>query len=279
MSLPPPIAGPRILRFGLFEANLHSAELRKNGARIRLQEQPFQVLAVLLSHPGEIVTREQLRQELWPADTFVDFDHSLNTAINKIRDALSDSASNPQFIETLARRGYRFIAPVHADAPQVTPLQPHAASPDLHPELEVPLPPRNITRGLFALIQVMYLAFYIVALFRWEAVDRVASSFLPGSGALALIVAIWITAVVGIPLRLYLFNSVVFDHRRLGQNFRRLFLLILPLDQLWATAPFLLVQQIGIGAAFAITAALLYVPFSERTLLRLAYPSAIKPAN
>src|SRR6266446_5225792 len=101
-----------ILRFGVFEVDVSSGELRKQGVRIKLQEQPFHVLAVLLERPGEVVTREELRNQNWPADTFVDFDNSLNTAINKLREALGDSADNPRFIETLPRRGYRFIAPV-----------------------------------------------------------------------------------------------------------------------------------------------------------------------
>ncbi|MGC1904500.1 MAG: winged helix-turn-helix domain-containing protein [Candidatus Acidiferrum sp.] len=99
-------------RFGVFEADLNSAELRKNGSKIKLQEQPFQVLAVLLEKPGEVVTREELRASLWPEDTFVDFDHGVNAAIKRLRDALGDSAESPRFVETLARRGYRFIAPV-----------------------------------------------------------------------------------------------------------------------------------------------------------------------
>ena len=102
----------RIARFGVFELDLGAAELRKNGAKLRLQEQPFRVLALLLERAGDVVTREELRQKLWPADTFVDFDHSLNTAVNKLRETLGDSASTPRYIETLARRGYRFIAPV-----------------------------------------------------------------------------------------------------------------------------------------------------------------------
>src|SRR5882724_5155932 len=101
-----------ILRFGVFEVEVRSGELRKQGVRIKLQEQPFHVLTVLLQRPGEVVTREELRNQNWPADTFVDFDNSLNTAINKLREALGDAADNPRFIETLPRRGYRFIAPV-----------------------------------------------------------------------------------------------------------------------------------------------------------------------
>ena len=99
-------------RFGLFEADADSGELRKSGTRIRLQAQPFRVLVCLLERPGEVVTREEMQQRLWGTDTIVDFDHSLGTAINKLRESLGDSAENPRFIETLARRGYRFIAPV-----------------------------------------------------------------------------------------------------------------------------------------------------------------------
>lgn len=99
-------------RFGIFEVDLRSGELRRNGMKVRLQEQPLQVLTQLLERPGEVVTREDLRNRLWPADTFVDFDHSLNAAIRRLRDALGDSAEKPTFVETVARRGYRFLAPV-----------------------------------------------------------------------------------------------------------------------------------------------------------------------
>jgi len=99
-------------RFGVFELDLCSGELRKQGIKIKLHDQPFQVLAMLVQHPGEVVTREQLRQRLWPADTFVDFDVGLNSAIKKLRDALADSAEAPRYVETLPRRGYRFIAAV-----------------------------------------------------------------------------------------------------------------------------------------------------------------------
>jgi DNA-binding winged helix-turn-helix (wHTH) protein len=106
----------RIVGFGVFEVDLRAGELRKNGLKIKLQEQPLQVLALLLRHPGEIVTREELQKAVWPADTFVDFDRGLNKAINKIREALGDSADDPRFVETLPRRGYRFIAPVNVGA-------------------------------------------------------------------------------------------------------------------------------------------------------------------
>ncbi len=109
-----PSAPRHVIRFGTFEVDLAARELRKSGVKLRLQDQPFQVLSVLIENPNQAVTREQLRERLWPADTFVDFDNGLNTAINKIRETLGDSAESPRFIETLPRRGYRFIAPVQA---------------------------------------------------------------------------------------------------------------------------------------------------------------------
>jgi DNA-binding winged helix-turn-helix (wHTH) protein len=281
MAVPP--NNRRIVRFGVFELDLSAGELRKNGARLRLQGQPLQVLTVLLDHAGEVVTREQLQQTLWPSDTFVDFDHSLNTAINKVREALGDSASSPRYVETLARRGYRFIAPVQAPSPTVEVVSPAAAEPSVpvptpaiprrsvHPKLEVPIPHRAITRGLFGLIQIMYLIFYLAALFRLQAIQGIADTFLPSWGTTALAGAILVTAGIGIPLRCYLISSVSFDYQRLGEKFRRLFPFVLALDQLWAVAPFLLMQKIGLGAAFGISAALLYLPFSERTLIQMAY--------
>jgi DNA-binding winged helix-turn-helix (wHTH) protein/tetratricopeptide (TPR) repeat protein len=110
----PEAPGPKILRFGVFEVDLRSGELRKQGVRIKLQEQPFHVLKILLERSSEVVTREELRSAIWQSDTFVDFDNGLNTSINKLREALGDSADSPRFVETLPRRGYRFIAPVTA---------------------------------------------------------------------------------------------------------------------------------------------------------------------
>ncbi|HEY0262970.1 MAG TPA: winged helix-turn-helix domain-containing protein [Granulicella sp.] len=124
--MPAPIASSR-LSFGLYEVDLQTGELWKAGFRVKLQSQPFKVLAALLEHPGQVVTREELQLRLWGKDTIVDFDHSLGTAVNKIREALGDSAENPRFIETLARRGYRFIAPVTVI--DIEPLHPaHVAS-------------------------------------------------------------------------------------------------------------------------------------------------------
>ncbi len=108
---------PRPLRFGVFEVDLRTAELRKQGLRVKLCGQPFQVLAMLLEHPGELVTREEIREKLWPGDTFIDFEHSVNSSVKRLREALGDAAEHPRYIETLPRHGYRFIAAVEPAAP------------------------------------------------------------------------------------------------------------------------------------------------------------------
>jgi TolB-like protein/DNA-binding winged helix-turn-helix (wHTH) protein len=112
----PAVPPPRTIRFGVFELDLRSGELQKQGRKIRLEGQPVQVLMCLLENPGELVTREELHRKLWPADTFVNFEHGLNAAVKRLRQALNDSADNPRFVETLPRRGYRFIAPIQVGA-------------------------------------------------------------------------------------------------------------------------------------------------------------------
>jgi DNA-binding winged helix-turn-helix (wHTH) protein len=114
-------AGPsrlRFIRFGIFEVDLRAGELRKHGVKVKVQEQPFRFLQMLVEHSGEIVTREQLQKQIWPADTFVDFDQGLNNTIKRLRESLNDSAESPHFIETIPRRGYRFIGKITEKAPE-----------------------------------------------------------------------------------------------------------------------------------------------------------------
>jgi DNA-binding winged helix-turn-helix (wHTH) protein/Tol biopolymer transport system component len=144
------------LRFGVFDLDLRAGELRRNGMKVKLQEQPFQILAQLLEKPGEVITREELRDRLWSGDTFVDFDHSLNAAIKRLRDALGDSADNPTFVETVARRGYRFLAPVSVSP---TNGNGHAAVVPIRPEAR-PLPAAwkhswSLAVGIAAIILVL----------------------------------------------------------------------------------------------------------------------------
>ncbi|MBZ5661097.1 MAG: winged helix-turn-helix domain-containing protein [Acidobacteriia bacterium] len=275
----------RIFRFGLYEFDGLTGELRKDGkARPRLQGQPLEVLLHLLDRPGELVTREELRQRLWPSDTFVDYDHSLNTAVNKLREALSDSADNPRFIQTIPRRGYRFIASIevmNAAATNAAPI------PETSPEIREPgtalpipnearsvvlsdpedLPPAShrVVRILFSLIQVMYLSFYVISLANLRQWEPWVSQEVPHAKWLFVVVVV--TALVGIPVRLYLLSAAAFRYRGLTRRFLKLFPALFPLDELWALAPFLLLDQISTGLALAVTAALLYVPFSQRSLL------------
>ena len=117
----------RRYRFGVFEADATSGELRRQGVRIKLNAQPFQVLVMLLERPGELLTREEISRQLWPDGTFVDYEHGVNSAVNRIREALRDTAGNPRFVETLARRGYRFVAPVERIVLNENPSTPESA--------------------------------------------------------------------------------------------------------------------------------------------------------
>jgi TolB-like protein/DNA-binding winged helix-turn-helix (wHTH) protein/Flp pilus assembly protein TadD len=166
-----PIGGR--LCFGIFELDPRAGELRKRGTRVRLQEQPFQVLAMLLEHPGEVVTREELQKRLWTGDTFVDFDHGLNKAISKIREALADSAVSPRFVETVARRGYRFlanvevidVASVRSPEPATQPHPPANADVDTDPAEKSALPKHGSTSPAWKISAVA-----LLVLFVWLAV-------------------------------------------------------------------------------------------------------------
>jgi DNA-binding winged helix-turn-helix (wHTH) protein/Tol biopolymer transport system component len=152
----------QVIRFGTFEVDPHAGELRRNGSRVKLQDQPFQVLLALLAKPGEVVTREELRAKLWPADTFVDFDHGLNAAVKRLRDALGDTAENPRFIETLARRGYRFLIPLQG--PAVTP-SPAVSTPVLPAPAILPAAKRHtlVIAGLASLLLAVTVFWWLVA--------------------------------------------------------------------------------------------------------------------
>lgn len=284
----------RILRFGTFELDVESGELRKEGkSQPRLRDQSLQILLMLAGRPREIVTREDLRERLWSSDTFVDFDHGLNSAINQLRNALGDSAANPRFIQTLPRRGYRFLSPVEiigasgrahlaaintgANRDGGTLLGANLDGADsqvmsssiLTDPRELPAVSNNVVRILFSLVQLMYLSFYLISLARLSAVETVLAVVGRFSSLLWLVLIL--TAATGIPVRLYLLAATVFNYRGLNAKFRKLFPFLLVLDELWALAPFLLVQQIGMGLAIGVTAALLYLPFSQRTLLLMRF--------
>jgi cholera toxin transcriptional activator len=277
---------PSVLKYKFddFEADIRAAELLRNGARLKLQLQPFQVLVALLERPKEVVAREELRQRLWPEDTFVDFDHGLNTAMVKLRDVLGDSASKPRYIETIAKRGYRFlgdvqavpeqpVAPQHPVAPQErpagAPVETQRAE-DAHSQVEPGLPraSRSTAQLLFVLSQVMYLIFYLSALFRWEKLAQSADMAWRGAGTVAFVVYL-VSALVGLAVRLYLISATAMDYHLLGQKYRILLPGLFLLDMIWALAPLLLADRIGLGLALGATAALIYMPFAQRILVKM----------
>jgi DNA-binding winged helix-turn-helix (wHTH) protein len=286
----------KLYRFGAFEADERTGELRKQGRRLALQGQPLQVLLMLLRRPGDLVTRAEIQHALWPDGTFVDFDHGLNTAINKIREALGDSAASSLFVETLAKRGYRFLASVEvlngdgtgaAAAParheRSRASAPAGNGPDSEPAEasasgfaqglltqadETPHAPHVVVRLLLLLLQLMYLVFYIEALAHLRGVEHVVSIVL--TAYLRIVILVMVTAAVGIPIRLYLIAGASFRPPGLRANYLKLFPMIFLLDVLWALAPFMLINRIGFGLALAATAALLYAPFAQRSLVLMS---------
>ena len=264
-----------LYRFGAFELNTAKGELRRQGLRVKLHAQPFQVLAMLLEQPGEILTREAICAELWPGGTFVDFEHGLNSAINRLREALGDKASNPRFVETLARRGYRWLVPVERIVPTDAAVAPAAPAPAPDPEAnfldrvlaspqDLPQSSHAVVQTLFLLLQLMYLGFYIGALANLAEINDLLSS-LPHAAQLFLLVII--TATVMIPVRTFLCFAVVFRAPGLRERYRKLWLLLLPMDLLWSLAPFLLLHHINAGIALACMTSLVYSPFAQRSLI------------
>jgi cholera toxin transcriptional activator len=258
----------RVFRFGVFEADPASGELRKRGIRIKLHSQPFQVLVMLLERPAEVITREEMRLRLWGQDTFVDFDHALNTAINKIRDALSDSASAPKYVETIPGKGYRFIAQVTPPEGDAKPLPaPHESNGVLLTATdELPAASPALVRSLLLLIETMYLAFYAGALANLAEIHEIfldANLFEPS----ALMIVLITSAVILIPVRLFLVAAVAFDFPMLPSRFAKMFPALLILDLIWALSPFLLIHHVNAGVALGMSAALVYVPFAQRSLI------------
>jgi cholera toxin transcriptional activator len=274
----------RIFRFGVFEANEAAGELRKHGVRIKLHSQPFKVLLLLLERPMGVVTREEMRQRLWGTETFVDFDHGLNTAVNKLREALGDAASVPRYVETVSGKGYRFLAPValnertlavgansglgqHTNA---VPGPPRAAELSVGTLLtapdELPTASRMLVRTLLLLIQTMYLAFYIGALANLTEIDEIfLETSLPHPAAIMSLLVT--TAAVLIPVRLFIVVAVALDFQNLPLKFSRLFPVLLILDLMWAVSPFLLIHHINTGLALGLSAPLVYLPFAQRSLV------------
>jgi DNA-binding winged helix-turn-helix (wHTH) protein len=290
----------RRYRFGAFEADAATAELRKQGIRLKLNAQPFQVLCMLLERPGELLTREEISRELWPDGTFVDYDHGLNSAVNRIREALGDTASNPRFVETLSRRGYRFVAPVERiginenqssalaeSAPSETPSSvstKQAAVPVvsaasyldgiLASQQELPKASYPVVQTLFVLMQLMYLGFYIGALANLAEIEVLVSELPRVTQTVDVVI---VSAAILIPVRAFVLSAVLFRAPKASEKFLKLWPFLLPFDVLWALSPFLLLHHIDFGLALACTALLVYSPFAQRSLVLMGAGGMNKP--
>jgi DNA-binding winged helix-turn-helix (wHTH) protein len=292
----------RRYRFGVFEADARTGELRRQGVRLRLNAQPFQVLLMLLDRPGRLVTREEISRELWPEGTYVDYNHGVNSAVNRIREALGDTAGSPRFIETLARRGYRFIAPVERIAgseilvapgrPEAvkgeiaTPEVPAEAGPGPQPgqngkpgfgilasEEDLPKSPHAVVQTLYILFQIMYLGFYVGALSNLAEIEELLS---PLPRAAVVFGAVIVTAAILIPVRAFLLCAVLFHPPGVRQKLLKIWPFVLAFDELWALSPFLLLHHINFGLALACTTLLVYSPFAQRSLVLMGAGDATK---
>lgn len=262
-------AAPRY-RFGVFEADAGTGELRRQGLRVRINAQPFQLLLLLLESPGDLLTREEIAARLWPDGTFVDYEHGVNSAINRIRDALGDTASNPRFVETLARRGYRFIAPVErieGIAPDAAPIVTEISEVGgrlLATPHDLPETPHHIAQMLFVLFQLMYLGFYVGALANLGEIEELLK---PLRNAEGIFYAVIITAAILIPVRAFALCAALFRAPRFREQYLKLWSALLVFDVLWALAPFLLLHHINYGLAIACMALLVYAPFAQRSIV------------
>lgn len=275
----------RRYRFGAFEADAATGELRRQGIRIKLNAQPFQVLLLLMDRAGQLLTREEISRELWPDGTFVDYEHGVNSAVNRIREALGDTAGNPRFVETLARRGYRFVAPVEridlngnrqsrgtesvsqdSSDLAVDPDEPTSgarwqvlASVD-----ELPIASFTLVQTLFVLLQLTYVGFYVGALANLAEIEDLLSVMPRTAHLLAVVI---VTAATLIPVRAFVVTAVLFHAPGAREKFLKIWPLLLVFDVLWALSPFLLMHHINFGLALSCTALLVYSPFAQRSLV------------
>ena len=272
-----------LYRFGVFEADSTTGELRRQGLRIKLHSQPLQILFMLLERPGELLTREEICRELWPDGTVVDYEHGVNSALNRIREALGDKASNPRFVETLARRGYRFVGQVERialqeDGSTTGPMaelleKPAAVAPDAKARLldrvlsgpeDLPKSSHAVVQTLFLLLQLMYVGFYVGALANLAEIHDLISELPHSTLVFAILI---VTAAILIPVRTFLLCAALFRAPGLRDKFLKLWWFLLPLDGLWSLSPFLLLHHINYGLALACMTLLLYAPFAQRSLI------------
>jgi DNA-binding winged helix-turn-helix (wHTH) protein len=311
----------RRYRFGVFEADAATGELRRQGMRVKLNAQPFQILLMLLDRyldgPGQLLTRDEISRVLWPEGTFVDYEHGVNSAINRIREALGDTAGSPRFVETLARRGYRFLAPVEriaeriperisdripernlaridsGQAPQPAPIESPASASSDHaepPSLSDPQPrtrilamPEDLPRASFPVVQTFFILFQLMYLgFYVGTLANLAEidgllSLLPNSTTVFHLLIV--CAATLIPARAFVLCAALFHAPGFRGKFLRLWPFLLVFDELWSLSPFLLLHHINFGLALACTTLLVYSPFAQRSLVLMGAGNAPSEAR
>lgn len=258
------------IRFEAFELDLQTGELHKSGSRVQLQDQPARLLALLANRPGQLVTRDEIQRELWKDGEFVEFEHAVNTAIRKIRVALEDDKGSPRIIETLPKKGYRFIAAIdflqEMSSPDVT--NSGAAQP-MPPQDGFVLPLSAATsRFLFLLAQIPYVVSYFVVFYYWYNLDDALER------TFGLIPVEWsrpilqVLALIGFSIRIYLIALVGWGHTEAGGRYRKLFPFLLVLDAIWAATP-LLIQHDGQLALVSWAGLILmgWLIFGQKTLM------------
>jgi len=233
------------------------------------------------------LTREEIARELWPDGTVVDFDHGVNSAVNRIREALGDSAADSRFVQTMARRGYRFVAPVERIGRVEEPVPQSASSQGgelgritqvldsldertgifagiLATPEDLPKTPHRIVRTLFVLLQLMYVAFYLGALGNLREIEELLAPLEHAAQVYALLI---VTAAIMIPVRTFVILAVLFRAPGVKPKFLKLWPFLLVLDIVWSLSPFLLLNHINFGLALACTTLLVYSPFAQRSLM------------
>jgi len=296
-----PQSQPARVRFESFELDCITGELFKDGTRLKLQDQPARLLILLVTRAGMLVTRDEIQEALWEDGQFVEFEHAINVAVKKIREALNDDPLKPRMLETLPRKGYRFIASVETIRNPTTPndnaIETNAVVPipEVEPapvtvkEAVLPAPPQIQTkvaeaspdpdeetlerefalpatpaRILFLAVQAMYLTIYSLALIHMDVV----ASVLGRAGVGWLAIPVLIGAAGSIPVRLYLVFTVGLGHPAAGMKYRRMLPYLMPWDWIWAASPFLAVYSIGAEWALVLSAVLVYPPISQLILMR-----------
>jgi DNA-binding winged helix-turn-helix (wHTH) protein len=258
------------IRFEAFELDLLTGELHKAGSRIPLQDKPARLLTLLANRPGELVTRDEIQRELWKDGEFVEFEHAVNTAIRKIRIALEDNTESPRIIETLPRKGYRFIAAVNVLEQPPGPItngKDSQGKPSKPPEDGFVLPVSlNLCRLLFLLAQIPYVASYMAVFYNWDSLDAAlirTFGYFPVDWSRF---SLRILALVGFTVRIYLVGLVGWGHTDAGPRYRKLFPFLLVLDGIWAATP-LLVQRLTPLVSWAGLILMGWLVFGQRTLM------------